>query len=203
MDIRYSDADLVEFKALVDKKMAMAQRQVKDLEDQLQDTTENSEDDFGTDMIDDSTFGSQVEFLTDMLIRQRKHVISLENAMRRIENKTYGICVISGELIDKRRLLAVPTTTKSLKAKTEPIVKTKKVADDEEEDRPKIPKKPKPPTIITKVVKKPQPKNPNEIQINDDDDEEEDFFLDDEDENISDGANNEEFDFDQIAADED
>ena len=118
MENRYSDADLAEFKALIETKLEKTKTQIANLEGQIQETTESSEDDFGTDMIDDSSLGSQIEFLGDMLLRQKKHATSLENALSRIENKTYGICVVTGELIDKRRLRAVPTTTKSIQAKT-------------------------------------------------------------------------------------
>ena len=55
--------------------------------------------------------------LQTMANRQKKHLQDLENALIRVENKSYGICVVTGQLIDKKRLLAVPTTTKSLEAK--------------------------------------------------------------------------------------
>lgn len=192
MENRYSDADLAEFKALIEPKLEKTKAQIIDIESQIQEATESSEDDFGTDMIDDSSFGSQIEFLGEMLARQKKHATHLENALRRIENKTYGICVVTGELIDKRRLMAVPTTTKSLQAKTaSQIVVPKK----EKPERPKPTKKAEP-KIITKVVKKPKPKDPNEIPapIDNDDD---DYFNDDDD--LTDDIDNEEFDFDQIA----
>jgi len=168
MENRYSDADLAEFKTLIESKLERTKAQIADLEEQIQEATESSEDDFGTDMIDDSSFGSQIEFIGEMLARQKKHAIHLENALRRIENKTYGICVVTGELIDKRRLMAVPTTTKSLQAKTAgQLVEPKR----EKPEKPKSSKKVEP-KIITKVVKKPKPKDPNEtvVPIDDDDD---------------------------------
>ncbi|MEM6699473.1 MAG: TraR/DksA C4-type zinc finger protein [Bacteroidota bacterium] len=190
MENRYSDADLVEFKTLIEAKLEKTKTQINDLEEQLKEANESSEDDFGTDMIDDSSFGSQIEFLGDMLVRQKKHATSLENALKRIENKTYGICVVTGELIDKRRLMAVPTTTKSLQAKTASrTVESKK----EKPEKHKSSKKAEP-KIITKVVKKSKPKNPNEIPIDEEDD---DLFGDTEE--LKEEIDNEEFDFDQIA----
>ena len=67
--------------------------------------------------MDDSNVNTEMEYLNDMAIRQRKLIQDLENALVRIKNKTYGICVISGELIDKQRLLVQPIATKSVAAK--------------------------------------------------------------------------------------
>jgi RNA polymerase-binding transcription factor DksA len=67
--------------------------------------------------MDDSSMNAELDMLNNMAIRQRKYIKELENASIRIQNKVYGICMISGDLIDKRRLTAVPTTTKSLAAK--------------------------------------------------------------------------------------
>ncbi|MEM8523552.1 MAG: TraR/DksA C4-type zinc finger protein [Bacteroidota bacterium] len=189
MENRYSDADLAEFKKLIEAKLEKTKKQIDDLEGQIQEATESSEDDFGTDMIDDSSFGSQIEFLSEMLGRQKKHATSLENALKRIENKTYGICVVTGELIDKRRLMAVPTTTKSLQAKTGgQIVAPKK-------EKPKSSKKAAP-KIITKVVKKPKSKDPNAKPKSIDEDDDDLFENTDE---LTEEIDNEEFDFDQIA----
>lgn len=118
MIIRYSDAELEEFRVLVDDKLGKAKAQLEDLQSQIIEVTESSEDGFGTDWIEDSSVGSQIDFLNEMVSRQRKYIDQLENALLRIGNKTYGICSVTGELIDKRRLLAVPTTTKSVTAKT-------------------------------------------------------------------------------------
>lgn len=192
MENRYSDADLAEFKTLIEAKLEKTQKQINDLEGQIKDATESSEDDFGTDMIDDSSVGSQIEFLGDMLTRQKKHAISLENALKRIENKTYGICVVTGELIDKRRLMAVPTTTKSLQAKTgRQIAPSPK----EKPEKSKLSRKTEP-KIITKVVKKSKPKDLNEIPVSIYDDEDNDLFGDTDE--LKNKISNEEFDFDQI-----
>lgn len=112
---RYSETDLAEFKAQIDKQIAKAESRLSSLEEQLNDATE-SKDNEG-DWMDDSSNSSDIEMLEMMANRQRKHLLDLQNALQRIYNKSYGICVVTGELIDKRRLMAVLTTTKSLAAK--------------------------------------------------------------------------------------
>ncbi len=114
---RYSDAELEEFKALIEEKMASAIESAKSLESQIQELTEETGAEFGIDFGDDSNINDQREMLMEMLIRQKKYIRELERALVRIKNKTYGICEVTGELIDKRRLMAVPTTTKSMTAK--------------------------------------------------------------------------------------
>ncbi len=114
---RYSDAELEEFKAIIEEKMASAIESAKSLESQIQELTEETGAEFGIDFGDDSNINDQREMLMEMLIRQKKYIRELERALLRIENKTYGICEVTGELIDKRRLMAVPTTTKSMTAK--------------------------------------------------------------------------------------
>ena len=145
---RYSEAELAEFKALIDKKIEKTERQLTSLEKQLTETAE-SKDNEG-DWMDDSSNNADIEMLEVMANRQRKHLLDLQNALQRIYNKSYGICVITRELIDKRRLMAVPTTTKSLAAKMsngrQPIKKSYKP-----EARPKA----SGPKIISKIIRKP------------------------------------------------
>ncbi|MEO1257177.1 MAG: TraR/DksA family transcriptional regulator [Bacteroidota bacterium] len=114
---RYSDQELEEFKEIIDKKMAKATDELKYYEEQILDITANSGDDHGGDWMDDSNTNSNMEFLNDMAIRQRKLIQDLQNALVRIRNKSYGICVVTGELIDKRRLKAQPIATKSVAVK--------------------------------------------------------------------------------------
>lgn len=155
---RYSDAELEEFKQLILKKLEKAQAQLDDLQNQLIEIMDSNEEGFGTDYIDDSSTGTQIELINDMAIRQRKFIKDLENALIRIRNKSYGICTITGELIDKKRLMAVPTTTKSIHAKVQPDVMKPVVAKDEEEEEEATPRKPvATPKIITKVIRKPKP----------------------------------------------
>ena len=112
---RYSETDLAEFKAAIDAKIEKAERQLKSLEEQLTDAAESKDRD--GDWMDDSSNSSDMEMLEIMANRQRKHLLDLQNALQRIHNKSYGICIVTGELIDKRRMMAVLTTTKSLAAK--------------------------------------------------------------------------------------
>lgn len=115
--IRYSDADLQEFRTLIESKLEKARIELDYLQEQIVEITENADSDYGGDWMDDSSTTNDVEMLNNMAIRQRKYIRDLENAMLRVNNKTYGICMVSGQLIDKKRLLAVPTATKSLEAK--------------------------------------------------------------------------------------
>ncbi|MBK9257467.1 MAG: TraR/DksA family transcriptional regulator [Saprospiraceae bacterium] len=163
---RYTDEDLKEFKDIIDKKLEKAKEQYQSLRDQLKDITENNNDDFAKDITDFSSLQSEVEMLNNMANHQRKYIQDLENALIRINNKSYGICVVSGELIDKKRLMAVPTTTKSVTAKTQSEMKDVMVVPkekqrgfddlDEEDEKPKSATKsePRKPVIITKVIKK-------------------------------------------------
>tara|TARA_B000000460_G_scaffold238014_1_gene201333 strand:+ start:344 stop:727 length:384 start_codon:yes stop_codon:yes gene_type:complete len=117
--VRYSDSELAEFKELIlDKK----EKAVRDLE-LLRETFANDRNN-GTD--DTSpTFkafeeGSDVmskEANSQLAIRQEKFIRDLNNALARIENKTYGICRVTGKLISKERLKLVPHATLSIEAK--------------------------------------------------------------------------------------
>lgn len=113
--IKYSNADLEEFKAVIDQRLARSEKQIHQLEEQLSDLFENASN--GYDPDDNSSLDQEKDMLQTMLSRQQKHANDLRNALIRIHNKSYGICELTGTLIDKRRLLAVPTTTKSLAAK--------------------------------------------------------------------------------------
>ena len=95
--VRYSDKELEEFKALIEEKIKKAQT---DLE-----------------LIKSSYKVTSKEENTALAIRQEKFIRDLKNALIRIENKTYGICRVTGKLIDKRRLMAVPHATLSIEAK--------------------------------------------------------------------------------------
>lgn len=177
---RYSDEDLKEFKAIIDTKLEKAVNQYNSLKEQLKDITENNTDDFAKDITDFSTIQTEVEMLNNMVNHQRKYIKDLENALIRINNKSYGICVVTGELIDKKRLIAVPTTTKSIGAKTNSEMKDVQIPkeslkgfdDFEEMDDEKASKKTasSKPTIISKVVSKPTSKPKSTSLLDDDDD---------------------------------
>jgi len=191
---RYSDEDLQEFKALIDKKLERAKEQLESLQEQILEITENTSDEHGGDWVDDSSTSSDIEMLNRMAIRQRQYIRDLENALLRIRNKTYGICSITGELIDKRRLMAVPTTTKRLEAKLGQVPPPPVSSDDDEDDedeKPKAKKKDKKPEkkIITRVIKKSNTAPKKSAPLLDDEDEDDDFdedvsFLNDDDEDL-------------------
>jgi DnaK suppressor protein len=116
---RYSDEELLEFKEIIQRKLEMAQRELKYLTDQMQSANENGTEDTGSayKTLEDGSSTLQKESLSQLAARQKKFIINLENAMVRIENKTYGVCRDTGKLISKERLRAVPHTTLSIDAK--------------------------------------------------------------------------------------
>ncbi|MDX2067207.1 MAG: TraR/DksA C4-type zinc finger protein [Haliscomenobacter sp.] len=140
--VRYSDAELDEFKVLIETKLERASTHLSGLQEQILEITENTSDEHGGDWVDDSSINNDVEMLNNMAIRQRMYIQDLENALVRIKNKTYGICSITGQLIDKRRLLAVPTTTKSLAAKVAEQVPAPEKKERVEIEKPVVEKKP-------------------------------------------------------------
>ncbi|MBI5914964.1 MAG: TraR/DksA family transcriptional regulator [Bacteroidetes bacterium] len=170
---RYSDADLEEFRELVEKKLETATAELGYLQEQILEITENSGDDHGGDWMDDSSTNNDIEFLNNMAIRQRKYIQDMENALIRIRNKTYGICLVTGQLISKARLLAVPTATKSVEAKTAEALEAPKKIEKKIPVPEVIEKKEKvvssTPKIITKVIRKPKsPTKPVKIEEDDD-----------------------------------
>lgn len=115
--IRYSDEDLQEFKVLIDAKLTQAQEELNTTQQQIADLNENGFNQQGGDWYDDSTTHTDLEMLQRMLVRQQRYVQDLKNALLRIHNKTYGICSVTGVLIDKSRLRLVPHATKSIDGK--------------------------------------------------------------------------------------
>ncbi len=117
MKTRYSDEELMEFKKLIDDKLESTKRELEDIEQQMMELRDNMADEQGGDWFDDSSIHTEIEFLTKMAERQKNFIHNLEMALVRIKNKSYGICLVTGELIEKQRLLLVPHATKSVKAK--------------------------------------------------------------------------------------
>lgn len=117
MKTRYSDDELAEFSAILSARIEKSESYLASIDEQLIELADNSIDENSLD--DSSSLMEQKENLTSFRSRQIKHLSDLNAAMLRIKNKSYGICVVTGELIEKARLLAVPTTTKSIKSKTE------------------------------------------------------------------------------------
>lgn len=119
LKVRYSDEDLQEFKTIVDERLVQAQEELRTTEQQIADLNENGFNQQGGDWYDDSTAHTDLEMLQRMLQRQQRFVQDLKNAQLRIHNKTYGICIVTGELISKERLRLVPHATKSMDGKAQ------------------------------------------------------------------------------------
>lgn len=113
--VRYSDQELAEFRALIEKKISRAQSDLDFYKDSLQESAENP--DAKVKGLDDGTGSAEIERLNDLAGRQQKLLRHLEQALTRIDNKVYGICRETGTLIPKQRLLAVPHATLSMEAK--------------------------------------------------------------------------------------
>ncbi len=116
---RYSDAELAEFKELILQKLTEAKTDYELLKQTL-----SHADDHGTDdtsptfkLLEDGSDVLSKEETAQLAARQEKYIINLQNALVRIENKTYGVCRISGKLIPKERLRSVPHATLSIDAK--------------------------------------------------------------------------------------
>ncbi|MCB0594012.1 MAG: TraR/DksA C4-type zinc finger protein [Lewinellaceae bacterium] len=112
---RYSDEELEEFRLLIEKKLELAQEQLQFYLDQLSELADNP--DAKVKGLDDGIGTVESERLTSMAGRQRRHIQHLENALIRIRNKAYGVCRVTGKLISKERLKAVPHATLSIEAK--------------------------------------------------------------------------------------
>ena len=117
--VRYSDADLNEFRDLINKKLDAAKKELAYLQGLItrKDEMGGDNDDARYMTMEDRSVSMEREQLSQMASRQITYIDHLEKAIRRIENKTYGICRVTGKLIDKARLRAVPHATLSLEAK--------------------------------------------------------------------------------------
>ncbi|MEO5675875.1 MAG: TraR/DksA C4-type zinc finger protein [Chitinophagales bacterium] len=116
---RYSDAELAEFRQLIIEKVEAAKKELKYLQDQISRSGDNTADDTENkyNAMDDGGSSMEREYLNQMAARQRMYLDHLDKALVRIQNKTYGICRVTGKLIDKERLRAVPHATLSMEAK--------------------------------------------------------------------------------------
>lgn len=112
---RYSDAELVEFKAIVEEKIKQANEQLNYYLQQLSEFGASEEAKIRS--LEDGNSSSESERLTNLAARQRKLIRHLDSALARIESKTYGVCRETGKLISKERLKAVPHATLSIEAK--------------------------------------------------------------------------------------
>jgi len=116
---RYSDADLEEFRVLIEKKIEKAESDLALIRENFINDQNNGTDDTSPTF---KAFEEGAETLSKeqnsiLASRQEKFIRDLKNALVRIENKTYGICRVTGNLISKERLKAVPHATLSIEAK--------------------------------------------------------------------------------------
>lgn len=179
--VRYSDEELLEFKALIEDKLAAATQQLEFMKEQIVELNESSGDQQGGDWFDDSNVHTELEMLNNQVIRQQQFISNLKNALIRIQNKSYGICSVTGQLIEKARLLVVPHATKSVAAKEEkpqPVPQVTYKEEIVEEIKHKLQEVAKP-KIVTKVIKK-TPKSTAKAKIKDDDFDDLGLDLDDE-----------------------
>ncbi|HEY4156132.1 MAG TPA: TraR/DksA C4-type zinc finger protein [Puia sp.] len=117
--MRYSDTELTEFRELITKKLEAAKKELAYLQGLItrRDEMGGDETDNRYMTMEDGSMSMEREQLSQMASRQITFIDHLEKAMMRIENKTYGICRVTGKLIDKARLKAVPHATLSIEAK--------------------------------------------------------------------------------------
>ena len=117
--MRYNDSELAEFRELITKKLDAAKKELSYLQGLItrKDEMGGDNDDARYMTMEDGSMSMEREQLSQMASRQITFIDHLEKAMMRIENKTYGICRVTGKLIDKARLRAVPHATLSIEAK--------------------------------------------------------------------------------------
>ena len=118
-ELRYSDKDLNEFEDLIHEKLASAREDLDQLQRSLSHRDDNSTEDTAPTfkMMEDGSETMSREETAQLAARQQKFIQSLENALLRIKNKTYGVCRVTNKLIPKARLRLVPHATLSIEAK--------------------------------------------------------------------------------------
>ena len=116
---KYSDKDLAEFKEIILKKIQHAEEDLALLKSSFKNDSSNGTDDTSPTFkaFEDGSETMSKEANVQLAIRQEKFIRDLKNALIRIENKTYGVCRVTGKLIQKERLKLVPHATLSIEAK--------------------------------------------------------------------------------------
>ncbi|OUR98227.1 molecular chaperone DnaK [Flavobacteriales bacterium 33_180_T64] len=117
--VRYSDKDLSDFKVLIQEKIEKAQHDLELIKSAYMNDHNNGTDDTSPTFkaFDEGSAVMSKESNSQLAIRQEKFIRDLKNALIRIENKTYGVCRVTGKLINKKRLELVPHATLSIEAK--------------------------------------------------------------------------------------
>jgi len=118
---RYSDQDLEEFKGIINDKLEKARKELRYLQESLFNSNNDNavEALAGQKLMEEAADAQEREQMSQLAERQQKFINNLEDALVRIQNKTYGICKVTGKLISKERLRAVPHTTMSIDAKNQ------------------------------------------------------------------------------------
>lgn len=117
--VRYSDKDLAEFRAIIEEKIKQAKIDLELIESTFKNDSNNGTDDTSPTFkaFEEGSETMSKEANVQLAIRQEKFIRDLKNALLRIENKTYGVCRVTGNLIQKERLKLVPHATLSIEAK--------------------------------------------------------------------------------------
>jgi DnaK suppressor protein len=116
---RYNDAELEEFRVIIEKKIEKAEADLQLLREQFANDMSNGTDDTSPQFksFEEGSSVMSKERNSQLASRQEKFIRDLKNAIMRIENKTYGVCRVTGKLIDPERLKLVPHATLSMEAK--------------------------------------------------------------------------------------
>jgi len=116
---KYSDKELNKFKVLIEEKIEKAKKDLKLLKSTYMNDGNNGTDDTSPTFkaFEEGSETMSKEANTQLALRQEKFIRDLKSALIRIENKTYGICRVTGKLIKKERLTLVPHATLSIEAK--------------------------------------------------------------------------------------
>ncbi|HBI01159.1 MAG TPA: TraR/DksA family transcriptional regulator [Flavobacterium sp.] len=117
--VRFSEADLAEFKEIILKKIEKAQNDLELIKSAYMNDLNNGTDDTSPTFkaFEEGSETMSKEANSQLAIRQEKFIRDLKNALFRVENKTYGVCKVTGKLISKERLKLVPHATMSIEAK--------------------------------------------------------------------------------------
>jgi len=117
--MRYSDADLAEFKEIIVNKIEKAKNDLELIKSAYMNDLNNGTDDTSPTFkaFEEGSETMSKEANSQLAIRQEKFIRDLKNALFRVENKTYGVCKVTGKLISKERLKIVPHATMSIEAK--------------------------------------------------------------------------------------
>ena len=118
-NIRYSREDLAEFEVIIQDKLTAARKEVSFIKETLSRRNDSGTDNTASSskVLEDGADTAEKESMNQLASRQMKFIQQLENALVRIKNGTYGVCIGTGKLIPKERLRAVPHTQHSIEAK--------------------------------------------------------------------------------------